>query len=75
MPWWLTEQGPRRLFPKKGARTMPSIDMGQDQHVGPHQMELRDGIWWCATEDVVSEQCSDYDRCNATCYCNDKEGT
>jgi hypothetical protein len=38
---------------------------------GAHDFEQRDGVWWCTTENVVSEECEDFDRCASDgCVCN-----
>jgi hypothetical protein len=42
-------------------------------HDYPHDIMLNeDGVWWCYTENVVSDECSDEDRCAAECCCNQR---
>lgn len=35
-----------------------------------HHIRRYDGVWWCENEDVITELCTDYDRCNDGCVCN-----
>lgn len=35
-----------------------------------HFFRRYEGNWWCENEDVISEECTDYDRCNNECVCN-----
>jgi hypothetical protein len=35
-----------------------------------HHFRLYEGKYWCENEDVISEECTDYDRCNNECVCN-----
>ena len=35
-----------------------------------HDFELRNGVWWCVTENVVSNACSDDSRCDSERCCN-----
>jgi hypothetical protein len=43
------------------------------QQMDEHKFQLRDGKWWCLDEDVISEECSDDNRCNNDCVCNNTE--
>lgn len=38
-----------------------------------HTFTLIDGKWWCDWENVISEECTDENRCTSQCFCNDKE--
>jgi len=39
--------------------------------MNPHSFALQeDGLWWCETENVISEECSDDTRCDTGCVCN-----
>lgn len=38
-----------------------------------HDFEHIDGRWRCVDEDVDADECTDYERCNFDCVCNDKD--
>lgn len=38
-----------------------------------HQFRFYEGNYWCENEDVISEECTDYNRCNNECVCNSSE--
>lgn len=35
-----------------------------------HHFRIYEGKYWCENEDVISEACTDDDRCNNECVCN-----
>lgn len=37
-----------------------------------HDIQIVNGVYWCETENVIADECSDEDRCAYDCCCNRK---